>query len=319
MVSKCVKVVERKQSSMFRICISALMGIVMGGGMSANLAIATPLSAQSLIQIRQFENPTPNSLFNTVTTNSSFSNTLGSAFGSDIQAHGSLATGETGTRYTITSPDSGNGQSLVNLYDTLTFTTPTGSPTTIAYGLNFDGSLANTGTGFVDGAMADTSVSIYDITGLSSWLEDFDATGTDPIIGTNAPRISFTGILLGVGTQNLIDAIAPFADQTIVDSTGSPFAFNLSKTGSFLADPTKTYGIEIRSASSANGISSSDFLNTSAFQFTSLNGASFTSGSGVFLSQSGNPAPIPEPSTMLLLGSGLAGIAFWRWRGKQAA
>jgi len=32
---------------------------------------------------------------------------------------------------------------------------------------------------------------------------------------------------------------------------------------------------------------------------------------------SGNPAPIPESSIMLLLGSGLAGLAFWRLRGKQ--
>jgi len=60
-----------------------------------------------------------------------------------------------------------------------------------------------------------------------------------------------------------------------------------------------------------------DFGNTATISFDLPTGVTFTSQSGVFLTQSPTADPIPEPSTILLFGTGIAGLGAWRYRKRK--
>ncbi|MBX3631264.1 MAG: PEP-CTERM sorting domain-containing protein [Nitrosomonas sp.] len=163
--------------------------------------------------------------------------------------------------------------------------------------------------------MATSIVTLYDITGLATWLTQTvldPASPTDIFVSSNAPVVSTLGINLLVGPQSLVNSLpAQGWDQAIGNTDGTVFDFDLSKTETFLADPSKTYGISIRTSSVAGGLnpigSFSDFFNTSTFSFTNLNGATFVSGSGAFLT-----AAASEPSVLALLGIGMIGLMVHR-------
>jgi len=280
--------------------------------LSVNTTIASQLSDDSLIYTYLMENPT-GVLLNETTTNTVVEHEATSELGSSIRARGDLSTGSTGATFIQGSIDSQNGQSLVTLYDTLTFFTPYSLETSVTMSLDFDGILANTST---DGyAKASTSVTIYDITGYDNWLYDYDSSEDirpGPLSSIN--KVYEISIDFALGAERYITALSQFPlDQTLIDTTGTYYSFDLSKSGTFEVDPFKTYGIKIRTSSNAaglyKGLSSAEFYNTSVFEFTNLNGATFQSGSGVFIGSQNSNSTIPEPTTMLLFGVGLIGLA----------
>lgn len=299
----------------------AVCAVVLFLSLAASVG-AVPITEQSLIHVRQLESTSSSAfiLDNFSTTDSSISYMLDTAsgFGSAIEGRASLITGETGTSAAISTDDPNirSASSAVTLFDTLTFTPDTSLPILpamipITYGLSFDGSIANTSP--AGGASIATSiVTIYDITGLATWLTEKIVAPefpTDVFISSDAPVVSTLGINLLVAPQRTID-LSPalsYFDALIANTDGTVFDFDLSKTETFLADPSKTYGISIRTSSVVGGLnplgSFSDFLNTSTFGFTNLNGATFTSGSGAFLT-----AAVPEPSVFALLGIGVIGL-----------
>jgi len=86
--------------------------------------------------------------------------------------------------------------------------------------------------------------------------------------------------------------------NTVTDLASNPTTFN-SSSFSFTADSLST--------------------NLVFSDFTSLAG-SFAVDSlldNVSVTQTSAPATVPEPSTMLLLGTGLAGLVGWQYRKKQ--
>jgi hypothetical protein len=273
----------------------------------------------SAIQVRQFENAPsfqngPYPLYQDIQTVSNLSHTYTSAYGSDIQAYGNLATGSMGTRYNITTVNPGNGQSYVSMFDVLNFDTPSNSSVDVSYSLSLDGSLSYSGvtpmSGYdLGGASSFSILKIYDITGVSNWLEVTDDPD-DSLLFTSITPIISEHLGAAVGSDLYIDSYSPYPESyqdLTVDSSGGTIDINNSASGSFTVDPTRQYGIRLNMSSVAIGQAASDFLNTSNFQFTDLNGASFSSESGVFLSDI-SPSPVPVPAAALLFIPGLLGI-----------
>ncbi len=301
----------------------ALCAGIFSLGLAASVG-AVPISEQSLIHVRQFENQFHSTILdNFITTENSISNVLdtSSGSGSHVQGHANIFTGKHGTfASTPDSPQVAGANSRIVTYDTLTFSTQNNLSTDISYQITLDGNLSNSDStylGLGGHAFAQTRISIYDITGLNTWLDDngsFNKNSAASLVdfGLGSP-VSRTNIQFAVGAQGSLDLFgfsdpqAPeLTDTVIVNTNGTVFDFDLSKTGTFTADPTKKYGIEIWNRSSVSGAGGlSDFLNTSTFSFTDLNGATFNSGSGAFLSAT---TTVSEPSMLALFSIGLLGL-----------
>jgi hypothetical protein len=277
-------------------------------------ANAVVYDSNSAIYIRQFENAPAfqaglNPQYQDVQAVSSLSHVYTSAYGSDIQAYGELSTGNMGTRFNISTDTPGNGHSYIMMFDTLSFTTPA-SNVEVSYNFSLDGTLSYSGivplSGYdFGGADAHANLSIYDITDMPNWLELYDSgrLGTDLL-----PSLTHNlGAAVGSNAFANFYYDANLYQDVFVDSSGALFNINRSASGTFVVDPTRQYGIALTAQSSAAGQAASDFLSTSSFRFTDLNGASFTSGSGAFLSDIA-PSPVPVPAAAWLFVPGLLGL-----------
>lgn len=225
------------------------------------------------------------------TTAASFERSFDSAVGQDLRGRASLATGEVGTR--VDSVGGHSGQAMVVMFDTLSFALPGTDPVTVSYTAHYEGELFK--RDLFSHAYAVHQVTIYDITGIGSWIESGSLAG---LFDTYAP----------------VAQARPVADTRFDDlvALGDVQQIDLSEEGSFQILPGHSYGIRIVSNSFASGGSRSDFYGTGTFRFTDLGGASFESGSGVFLSAVGGT--VDEPHPLALLVAAVAALAMWRVR-----
>lgn len=274
----------RKNIVKYAICLAGSLGVAMSA-----TAAPVPIEADTQIWVFQSEGSI---VVSSSKENTAVESVFSSSMGSDIRARGSLATGQVGT-YAATSDRFSSAQSIIGLYDTISFFGAS-TPTEVTYSFGLEGSLSRAST--FSTAYVDGFVYIYDITGLSAWLE-------------SVPFVYDTSVTQPVPSAVLLSQSRVFKDLVPSwDVEEESLNVNEFLTGSFTAEVGRQYGVLISSNSYASGIGGlSDFYGTGTFSFQDLGGLTFSSGSGVFLSQQ-PVVGVPEPSTWLLLLTGLAAL-----------
>ena len=166
---------------------------------------------------------------------------------------------------------------------------------------------------FLDGSAVGSFLDINAVSILSSGNIVVSATGSGTI-GSNTlmfdnndlvefnPNTNFANLLFDGGAMGFngdIDGVHILSNGNYVLSTS---ASNLSFAGiSFEDEDLVEYN--------PNSLTAMILYDDSV-----QNGGGLQDIRGVFVSQ---PSAVPEPGTMLLLGSGLAGLGFWRWKNTQ--
>lgn len=251
-------------------------------------AFAAPITETSLIEIFQIKYP---SAYTQYSTNSYFQNT----YATGIEAYGDATTGKVGSL-----SDSSDGfNSIVTIYDTLTFDTTTD----VSFSFSVDGVLASNGP--FDHPYGQGRIDLYDITGLSTWLEDDDLFGIPQVgISASATAISNNTVSIdmdGISAYQTSTGSTDISNSLTRDGTLHTVNYDLNDTIS--VDPSKVYGIVLTMNTFSGGTESlANFLNTGTFEFTDLGGATYTSGPGAFLTA------VPVPASMWLFGSAVIGL-----------
>jgi hypothetical protein len=219
-----------------------------------------------------------------------------------------LATGQLGAA-TVTNGGGVTSGGLGEFSDVVHYAPPGATATTVTdvtVNWMLDGTMSATapGNGLLTWVM---SIGNF---GLTAYIYD------GPHVGPGC-AVAYTPCIEG-GTPTL-------SGSWVSTSFSSDTAGNINFTGVFALTGTSfnlPVSAELYSdfgggATGATGPTNADYSHTATFGFTVPTGT-FTSDSGVFLTQQGGPTATPEPGTLALFALGLAGAAALRLRKTRA-
>lgn len=273
--------------------VGLLISLLIG---SVGTARAAPIQASSLIWALQYEGGNGAAApITAITAASSWSGAYTSNLSNDIRSRGNLRTGDLGAQVQSTALGT-SGQTLVSLYDTLSFSSPGGQAVEISYSAHLDGELIRANNLF-SSPYAQYRVSVYDITGLDHWLETRDFFGLWETVDPTSEAVRVADSSIDASVQQGAGPLRHVLDET--------------RSGSFLAEPGRVYGVRLTINSFADDGGQSNFLGTGSFRFIDLAGAQFQSASGFFLADI-TAHQVPLPGTLLLAATAALGLGLAR-------
>ncbi|WP_300054883.1 VPLPA-CTERM sorting domain-containing protein [uncultured Roseobacter sp.] len=285
---------------------------------STSFASAAPVDANSIVYTDLILSSSADFVFEAQTASTALFDTAALTAGGEANATArvDLSTGELGTdaRVSALAP----GSSFIDSFafsawnEFVTFS----ADASIAFSLRTDGRLSTAGAS--DFSEVGSSLNVYDVTDQTTVFD-----GTLLNSDTISNRIFTARDLINVsGTSiNPLDRGVNCRAANVACLSGNAIdqLLDTAITGTLSVQAGRTYlfGSSLFSAAGRAGPgvgpAASDFLSTAVFAFDDLDGASFTSSSGEFLSAN-QLTPVPLPAGFPLLLGALAGLAFLRRR-----
>ena len=232
-----------------------------------------------------------------VATNGAFSLTP------EVDGFGDITLGLVGARAESTKAGTSLDvlSSSTTIFDTVTFS----QSATVSFNVSVTGSFSASSPSVINNLASQASIGIFDLTGTSQWVFGLQGSAFPFCLASNCALFQRTVNSNMEWSRTLNENNAVLA-ETIHNFPQDGGVYNLSidVPGVLDVQAGTTYGIALSMSALAPGfaVNAADFSNTAAFNFTDLQGATFTSGSGEFLTA------IPVPAAVWLFLSGLLGL-----------
>lgn len=275
----------------------------------SELSAATVPVSDYLIDFRQLSSRVSGGNLDTqvyekslVATNASYSLTP------EVDGFGDLRSGKVGVR----AQSNKEGTTLdglassVSIFDTVTFS----ESATVSFNLSVSGSFSAINPSVTQTLQSKAGIGIFDLSDTSQWIFGLEGSAV-PACFTPGCQVFQRSVNSNMDWSRTVDennsVLAEITHNFPQD--GGVYSLGIDVPGVMDVAAGSTYGIVLSMIAISPGwsINSADFSSTGAFNFTDLDGATFTSGSGAFLTAGSVPA-VPVPASIWFFASGILSI-----------